>query len=70
MTPRPTGAARATAGIWRRRCRHPPSGPVELHNFYVPAGGDNPDRAENPKYGHKLDFIAEAEVCGSLPGVG
>ncbi len=37
-----------------------PSGPVELHDFYVPAGGDVPDRDENPKYGHKLDFVAEA----------
>ena len=35
-------------------------GPVELHNFYVPAGGDIPDRTQNVKYGHKLDFIAEA----------
>jgi exodeoxyribonuclease III len=34
-------------------------GPVELHNFYVPAGGDIPDRAQNVKYGHKLDFISE-----------
>jgi exodeoxyribonuclease-3 len=46
-------------------CRHvaalidTPGGPIELHNFYVPAGGDVPDRAQNPKYGHKLDFIAE-----------
>ena len=46
-------------------CRHiavpvdAKGGPVELHNFYVPAGGDIPDRAQNPKYGHKLDFIAE-----------
>ncbi len=30
---------------------------VELHNFYVPAGGDVPDRAENPKFDHKLDFL-------------
>ncbi len=36
------------------------SGPVELHNFYVPAGGDVPDRASNPKFAHKLDFVAEA----------
>jgi exodeoxyribonuclease III len=35
-------------------------GPLELHNFYVPAGGDVPDRELNPKYAHKLDFIAEA----------
>src|ERR1700679_2700892 len=29
---------------------------VEVHNFYVPAGGDIPDRAVNPKFDHKLDF--------------
>ncbi|MDE2578039.1 MAG: exodeoxyribonuclease III [Hyphomicrobiales bacterium] len=32
---------------------------TELHNFYVPAGGDEPDRAINPKFGHKLDFVDE-----------
>ena len=32
---------------------------VRLHNFYVPAGGDEPDRTINPKFGHKLDFIEE-----------
>ncbi len=30
---------------------------VEVHNFYVPAGGDIPDRVENPYYGYKLDYI-------------
>jgi exodeoxyribonuclease-3 len=30
---------------------------VEVHNFYVPAGGDVPDRAENPKFDHKLHFF-------------
>jgi exodeoxyribonuclease-3 len=34
--------------------------PLILHNFYVPAGGDIPDRQQNVKFGHKLDFIAEA----------
>ena len=29
---------------------------VEVHNFYIPAGGDVPDRAVNPKFDHKLDF--------------
>jgi exodeoxyribonuclease-3 len=29
---------------------------VEIHNFYIPAGGDAPDRALNPKFDHKLDF--------------
>jgi exodeoxyribonuclease-3 len=46
-------------------CRHLgvsvdlPDGPLELHNFYVPAGGDVPDREVNPKFAHKLDFVAE-----------
>ena len=30
---------------------------VELHNFYVPAGGDIPDAALNTKFAHKLKFI-------------
>lgn len=39
---------------------HAPSGPIELHDFYVPAGGDIPDPVENPKYAHKLAFVEEA----------
>ncbi|ADE87059.1 exodeoxyribonuclease III [Rhodobacter capsulatus] len=31
---------------------------VTIHNFYVPAGGDIPDRAENEKFGQKLDFLS------------
>src|SRR4051794_5356289 len=30
-----------------------------VHNFYVPAGGDEPDREINDKFGHKLDFLDE-----------
>ncbi|HPA37123.1 MAG TPA: exodeoxyribonuclease III [Phenylobacterium sp.] len=30
---------------------------VEVQNFYIPAGGDVPDRAQNPKFDHKLDFF-------------
>ncbi|MHA6347608.1 exodeoxyribonuclease III [Roseivivax sp. CAU 1761] len=30
-----------------------------IHNFYVPAGGDKPDRAVNVKFGQKLDYLAE-----------
>ncbi|HEX3439101.1 MAG TPA: exodeoxyribonuclease III, partial [Pseudolabrys sp.] len=33
--------------------------PVTLHNFYVPAGGDEPDPEINPKFGHKLSFLDE-----------
>ncbi len=49
----------------RGDCRHvatrllAPSGPLTVHNFYVPAGGDLPDRAVNAKFAHKLDFIGE-----------
>lgn len=32
---------------------------LTIHNFYVPAGGDEPDRDKNPKFGHKLDFLTE-----------
>lgn len=32
---------------------------LEIHNFYVPAGGDEPDRNVNAKFAHKLDFVAE-----------
>lgn len=30
---------------------------VRLENVYIPAGGDIPDRHENPKFGQKLDFL-------------
>jgi exodeoxyribonuclease-3 len=43
-------------------CRHIAvglAGGVELHNFYVPAGGDEPDPEVNPKFRHKLDFLEE-----------
>jgi exodeoxyribonuclease III len=30
-----------------------------VHNVYVPAGGDEPDPEANPKFRHKLDFLAE-----------
>lgn len=33
--------------------------PVAIHNFYVPAGGDIPNRDVNKKFGHKLDFLDE-----------
>ncbi len=33
--------------------------PLTLHNFYVPAGGDEPDPDINPKFAHKLAFLDE-----------
>ncbi len=35
---------------------------VRIHNYYIPAGGDVPDRAVNEKFGHKLDFIGEMQA--------
>lgn len=31
---------------------------MRVDNVYVPAGGDEPDRDKNPKFGQKLDFLA------------
>lgn len=40
------------------------NGPIRLHNFYVPAGGDLPDAQANPKFAHKLGFIDEMAEWG------
>ncbi|MBR0553005.1 exodeoxyribonuclease III [Stakelama marina] len=44
---------------------------MRLENVYVPAGGDIPDRDENPKFGQKLDFIARmtewSETLNDMP---
>lgn len=32
---------------------------VTIHNFYVPAGGDEPNREINEKFGQKLDYLTE-----------
>ena len=32
----------------------------EVHNIYVPAGGDVPDAKINPSFEHKLNFVDEA----------
>lgn len=30
---------------------------IEVHNFYVPAGGEIPDADTNPKFKHKLEYL-------------
>jgi len=32
---------------------------IDIHNFYVPAGGDEPDPETNDKFAHKLKFLEE-----------
>ncbi len=43
------------------------NGPVTLHDFYIPAGGDVPDPDSNPKFRHKLDFLAELKDWFDTP---
>lgn len=35
--------------------------PLILHNFYVPAGGDEPDEETNPKFKQKLAYLKSME---------
>ena len=46
------------------------AGPATLHNFYIPAGGDIPDPDKNPKFRHKLDFLAELKTWFDTPEFG
>jgi exodeoxyribonuclease-3 len=59
-TPFATTGTRAWCA--RTDCRHAiielPGG-IEVHNIYVPAGGDIPDPEANPKFAHKLQFLDE-----------
>ncbi len=54
----------ATTRSWcdRNDCRHIIAtlpGNIEMHNVYVPAGGDIPDSELNQKFAHKLRFLDE-----------
>lgn len=40
---------------------------TRLHNFYVPAGGDEADPEINPKFAHKLKFLEEMQDFLSGP---
>ncbi|MEM6487469.1 MAG: exodeoxyribonuclease III [Pseudomonadota bacterium] len=40
-----------------------------VHSLYVPSGGDAPDREANPKFAHKLDFVAEMQRWAAGAGV-
>jgi len=40
--------------------------PLTVHNFYVPAGGDEPDPANNAKFAHKLAFLDEMRLASEM----
>ena len=47
--------------VRREDCRHIAATiqNFEVHNLYIPAGGDEPDPVANDKFAHKLDFVDE-----------
>ena len=47
--------------VGREDCRHIAVriNGIDLHNLYIPAGGDEPDPDVNDKFAHKLDFVDE-----------
>ncbi len=58
----PLANARVEHWCEREDCRHAIAelpGGVEIHNIYIPAGGDIPDPDANPKFAHKLRFLDE-----------
>jgi exodeoxyribonuclease-3 len=39
---------------------------ITIHNFYVPAGGDEPDPEVNAKFAHKLSFLDEMTAATEI----
>jgi exodeoxyribonuclease-3 len=61
LSRKPIARANTRDCVGRQDCRyaHAEIAGVEIHNIYVPAGGDVPDRKANDKFAHKLDFLDE-----------
>jgi exodeoxyribonuclease-3 len=58
----PFGSTDSLDWVGKEDCRHISAtfaNGTELHNFYVPAGGDVPDVTKNEKFDHKLKFLDE-----------
>ena len=47
--------------VGKEDCRHVAAAikNLEIHNLYIPAGGDEPDPKVNEKFDHKLKFVDE-----------
>jgi exodeoxyribonuclease-3 len=41
--------------------------PLTVHSIYIPAGGDEPNPKTNPKFRHKLNFLAELKQWFGTP---
>jgi len=72
LSKRPFGEPPRRDWCGKQDCRHGvvafASG-LEVHNFYVPAGGDVPDPDANDKFAHKLAFVDEmADVFAQANG--
>ncbi len=62
LSRRPFEAQQVQHWCGREDCRHVMArlpGGLEVHNLYVPAGGDIPDPDKNEKFAHKLQFLDE-----------
>lgn len=61
LSKRPLEAIQTPVWCGREDCRHLVAtvDGVEIHNLYIPAGGDEPDPEVNPKFAHKLQFLQE-----------
>jgi exodeoxyribonuclease-3 len=62
LSRRPLGDIRVKNWCGRVDCRHVIASledGTELHNIYIPAGGDVPDPEVNDKFAHKLSFLEE-----------
>lgn len=59
LSRKPLQDVRTQSWCGREDCRHISAriDGIEVHNLYVPAGGDVPDAALNPKFAHKLQFL-------------
>jgi exodeoxyribonuclease-3 len=61
LSRRPLTDVQTYQRVGRDDCRHISAkiDGVELHNLYIPAGGDIPDPEANDKFAHKLSFLDE-----------
>lgn len=67
LSKRPLADIRAFDRCGRDDCRHLAAriDGIDIHSLYIPAGGDVADAQSNPKFAHKLEFMAEmAEWLG------